>query len=80
MPTFDTPRPITVTLEIGVGAVHIAAGDRTDTVVEVRPTDPGRPSDVSAAQRTRVDASSNREGIHRVDAATRLSAVWRAGR
>ena len=40
MPTFDTPEPILVTLELGVGDVRIAASDRTDTNVEVRPTDP----------------------------------------
>ena len=42
MPTFDTPEPISVSLELGVGDIRIVAGDRTDTVVEVRPTDPPR--------------------------------------
>ncbi|HEY4410731.1 MAG TPA: DUF4097 family beta strand repeat-containing protein [Acidimicrobiia bacterium] len=55
MPTFPTPEPITVTLEIGVGAVRLTAGPRTDTVVEVRPTDPTRKADVTAAERTRVE-------------------------
>ena len=41
MPTFDTPESITVTLEIGVADVRITAGERTDTVVDVRP--PPRP-------------------------------------
>ena len=36
MPNFDTPEPISVTLELGVGNVRITASDRTDTVVEVR--------------------------------------------
>ena len=40
MPTFDTPEPISVSLELGVGDVRIEATDRTDTVVEVRPSDP----------------------------------------
>ena len=40
MPTFETPEPISVSLELGVGDVRIAASDRSDTVVEVRPSDP----------------------------------------
>ena len=36
MPTFDTPEPISVTLEVGVGDIRIVASDRTDTIVEVR--------------------------------------------
>ncbi|HEX3461975.1 MAG TPA: DUF4097 family beta strand repeat-containing protein [Acidimicrobiales bacterium] len=55
MPTFATPEPIAVTLEIGVGDVRIVAGERADTVVEVRPTDATKKSDVSLAEETRVD-------------------------
>ncbi|MDG4771977.1 DUF4097 family beta strand repeat-containing protein [Solwaraspora sp. WMMD792] len=55
MPTFDTPEPISVTLELGSGDVRIAASDRTDTVVEVRPSDAADDSDVAAAARVRVD-------------------------
>jgi DUF4097 and DUF4098 domain-containing protein YvlB len=55
MPTFDTPTSISVTIELSVGAVSISAGDRTDTVVEVRPSDGTDESDVQAAQQVRVD-------------------------
>ncbi|SHN47207.1 DUF4097 family beta strand repeat-containing protein [Cryptosporangium aurantiacum] len=55
MPKFETPEPISVTLEFGVGNVRISAGDRTDTVAEVRPSDVDDESDVEAAQQTRVD-------------------------
>ena len=55
MPTFDTGQPIAVHLELGVGEIRIAAGDRTDTVVEVRPVDPAKKSDVAAAEQTLVD-------------------------
>jgi len=55
MPTFDTPEPISVTVEPGVGNVHIVASDRTDTVVEITPSDATEPSDVKAAAQTRVD-------------------------
>jgi DUF4097 and DUF4098 domain-containing protein YvlB len=55
MPTFDTPHPITATIEPGVGNVTIVASDRADSVVEIRPTNPDDESDVEAAQRTSVD-------------------------
>jgi DUF4097 and DUF4098 domain-containing protein YvlB len=55
MPNYETPEPISVTLELGVGDVRIAASDRTDTVVEVRPSDEADESDVKAAQQVRVD-------------------------
>ena len=56
MPEFETPEAISATFEIGVaGEVRIAASDRADTVVEVRPTDPSDESDVKAAQQVRVE-------------------------
>jgi DUF4097 and DUF4098 domain-containing protein YvlB len=55
MPIFETPEPISVTLELGVGSVRITASDRTDTAVEVRPSVESDESDVQAAQRVRVD-------------------------
>ena len=58
MPTFDTPQPITATVEIAAGAVRLVATERTDTVVEVRPRDESRPHDVKAAEQVRVDFSN----------------------
>ena len=55
MPTFDTPEPISVTVEFGVGDLRIVASDRTDTMVEVRPSDPAKKADVTAAEQTRVE-------------------------
>jgi DUF4097 and DUF4098 domain-containing protein YvlB len=55
MPTFDTPEPISVTVEFGVGDLQIVASDRTDTLVEVRPSDPAKKADVTAAEQTRVE-------------------------
>ena len=55
MPKYETPEAISVTLELGVGAVRITATDRTDTIVEVRPSDDADESDVKAAQQVRVD-------------------------
>jgi DUF4097 and DUF4098 domain-containing protein YvlB len=55
MPTFDTPEPISVTLELGVADLRIVASDRADTVVEVEPSDPAKSSDVTAAEKTSVE-------------------------
>ncbi|MFF3869972.1 DUF4097 domain-containing protein [Micromonospora sp. NPDC001898] len=55
MPVFATPEPISVTIDISVGDVRLIASDRTDTVVEVRPSDESDDSDVEAAQQTRVE-------------------------
>ncbi len=60
MPTFETPRPITVDVEFGVGDIRIDASERTDTVVEVLPSDPGKLGDVTAAEQTRVDLAGAR--------------------
>jgi putative adhesin len=55
VPVFATPEPISATIELHAGNVQIVATDRTDTVVEVRPTDESDDSDVRAAQQTRVE-------------------------
>ena len=60
MPKYETPEAIAVTLELGVGDVRITASDRTDTVVEVRPSDEADESDVKAAQQVRVDYANGR--------------------
>ncbi|HEU4348732.1 MAG TPA: DUF4097 family beta strand repeat-containing protein [Actinoplanes sp.] len=60
MPTFDTPEPITATIELVVGDLRITAGDRRDTIVEVRPSDPGTDLDVRAADQTRVEYGGGR--------------------
>ncbi|WP_328394347.1 DUF4097 family beta strand repeat-containing protein [Nocardia sp. NBC_00416] len=55
MPTFETPDPIAVTVDVLSGSVTVIASDRADTVVEVRPAEESRKSDVRAAEQTRVD-------------------------
>jgi DUF4097 and DUF4098 domain-containing protein YvlB len=54
MPSFDTPEPISATAHVEAGSIHFIAGDRVDTVVEVRPRDPKRDQDVRAADQTEV--------------------------
>jgi hypothetical protein len=55
MPKFETPQPITVTIDVFLGHVEIIASDRADTVVEVRPSDAAKKNDVRAARETEVD-------------------------
>jgi Toastrack DUF4097 len=55
MPTFDTPGPISIDVELGVGDIRIEASDRPDTTVEVKPSDPNKRADVEAAEKTRVE-------------------------
>ncbi|GAA2727670.1 DUF4097 family beta strand repeat-containing protein [Actinocorallia aurantiaca] len=60
MPAFDTPEPITADIEVYVGQVRIHAGDRADTVVEVRPSDPSNEASVQVAEQTIVEFSGGR--------------------
>jgi DUF4097 and DUF4098 domain-containing protein YvlB len=55
MPTYETPEPITVTVDVVLGDVKIIASDRGDTVIEVGPTDESKTDDVRAAEQTEVD-------------------------
>ncbi|MEU8876574.1 DUF4097 family beta strand repeat-containing protein [Streptomyces javensis] len=54
MSKFETPAPITAVLDIPAGRVQIIAADRTDTAVEVRPTNASKSRDVKAAEQTTV--------------------------
>jgi DUF4097 and DUF4098 domain-containing protein YvlB len=60
VPVFDTSEPIAVHIELGVGAILLAASDRVDTLVEVRPTDPDNADDVAAAEQTRVEYAAGK--------------------
>ncbi|MFI1360347.1 DUF4097 family beta strand repeat-containing protein [Streptomyces sp. NPDC020898] len=54
MPAFDTSEAISVTANVEAGSIQFTAGDRLDTVVEVRPRDPKKDVDVRAADQTEV--------------------------
>jgi hypothetical protein len=54
MTTFETPEPITAVIDVVAGDVRITASDRTDTVVDVQPTDASDAQDVKAAELTHV--------------------------
>ena len=60
MSHFETPQPISVVLELRVADVRVAAGERADTIVEVRPSDPSRRDDVAAADQTRIEYADGR--------------------
>ncbi|MFI6265242.1 DUF4097 family beta strand repeat-containing protein [Micromonospora sp. NPDC051006] len=60
MPSFDTPGPISASVEFVSGDVRITAGPRADTVVQVRPADESDDRDVRAAEQTRVEYASGR--------------------
>jgi Putative adhesin len=60
MPTFDTPNPISATIDVAFGDIRISAGDRGDTIVEVRPSDASNAEDVKAAELTRVQYDGER--------------------
>ncbi|MEV1294554.1 DUF4097 family beta strand repeat-containing protein [Pseudonocardia sp. NPDC049635] len=53
MPTFDTPLPVTATVELPIGELRVVATTRTDTVVEVR----ADPADRAPADAVRTEFS-----------------------
>jgi DUF4097 and DUF4098 domain-containing protein YvlB len=60
MHSFETPRPIAVTVDLVLGDLRVTAGDRADTVARVEPTDAAKPADVTAANDTRVEYADGR--------------------
>jgi hypothetical protein len=57
MPTYATPEPISVNVDLAIGDVKIIATDRSDTVVTVTPSDSVSDVSAKAAQWVRVDQS-----------------------
>ena len=66
MHKFDTRAPIAAVLEVPAGRIQFIAADRSDTTVEVRPSDASKSRDVQAAER--VDIAYD-DGVLRVVAA-----------
>lgn len=54
MPVFDTPKPITVSLDLPAAEVRLSADARTDTHVDVRATRPGDTVGAEVAEHARV--------------------------
>ncbi|MFJ4657143.1 DUF4097 family beta strand repeat-containing protein [Nocardia sp. NPDC088792] len=55
MPAFATPNPIALTVDVLSANVTVIASDRTDTIVQIRPTDAAKPADIRTAEHTQVD-------------------------
>ena len=55
MRTFETPEPISATIDVAVGDVRISAVDGSATTVDVQPTDASSDEDVKVAELTRVE-------------------------
>ena len=60
MPAFTTPGPIAAIVEVAGAQVRVGASDRTDTVVLVEPVNKASKSNVTVAERTKVDFSGGR--------------------
>jgi hypothetical protein len=60
MPTFATPEPITVTLDVVIADVRLRASERADTVVTIAPRNPSDSEDVEAADRARTEFADGR--------------------
>ncbi|MFF5129362.1 DUF4097 domain-containing protein [Streptomyces syringium] len=58
MPSYDTPEPISATAHVEAGSIQFIAGDRLDTVIEVRPRNPKKDRDVRTADQTEVTYAS----------------------
>ncbi|MCP2169823.1 DUF4097 family beta strand repeat-containing protein [Goodfellowiella coeruleoviolacea] len=76
MQKFDTPAPIATVLDIPAGRVQLIAADRTDTVVEIRPSDTARSRDVKAAEQTTVDYG---DGVLRIQTPTKNQILGPSG-
>jgi DUF4097 and DUF4098 domain-containing protein YvlB len=60
MPTFDTPTPIQIRIDLSGGSLRVRASDRADTVVTVSPDNDRKSADVQAADQTRVEYADGR--------------------
>jgi DUF4097 and DUF4098 domain-containing protein YvlB len=76
MPAFDTPEPISATIDVVIGDVRVSAGDGGATVVDVQPSDASNEEDVKAAEQTRVECAND----HLLVKSPKLrSWSWRSG-
>ena len=63
MPTYNTPTPIDLAINLQVGVIEVVAGDRADTVVTVSATNPEKAVDRRGAEETKVDFDGERVTI-----------------
>jgi len=60
MPSYTTPAPIDLAINLPVGAIVVVAGERGDTVVTVSPTNPDRAVDRRGVDETRIEFDGQR--------------------
>jgi DUF4097 and DUF4098 domain-containing protein YvlB len=63
MPTYNTPIPIDLAIDLQVGGIEVVAGDRADTVVTVSASNPAKSIDRRGAEDTKVDFDGQRVAI-----------------
>jgi DUF4097 and DUF4098 domain-containing protein YvlB len=73
MQQFATPAAITAVLNVPAGRIQVIGAERADTVVEVRPAEPGKHRDVQAAEQVTVTYA---DGVLRIDAPTPKSQLF----
>jgi len=63
MPTYNTPTPIDLAINVQVGRIEVFASDRTDTVVTVSPSSSTRAIDRRGVEQTKVTFEDQRLSI-----------------
>jgi DUF4097 and DUF4098 domain-containing protein YvlB len=63
MPTYNTPTPIDLAINVQVGRIEVVASDRTDTVVTVSPSSSTRAIDRRGVEQTKVTLEDQRLSI-----------------
>jgi DUF4097 and DUF4098 domain-containing protein YvlB len=63
MPTYDTPTPIDLAINVQVGRIEVVAGDRTDTVVTVSPSSSTKAIDRRGVEQTKITYEDERLSI-----------------
>lgn len=76
MLAFDTPQPIDAIIEVGAGSLLVRAGDRTDTIVDVRPSHASDRADVRAAEEAEVECSQGRLTVRTPRARQKLRTLF----
>lgn len=63
MPTYSTPNPIDLAINLQVGRINVVASDRADTVVTVSPSSTSREVDRRGVEQTKISFENERLSI-----------------
>ena len=64
MPSFPTPEPVTLSIEVGAGTVDVTASPTDHTEVELRPARPGDRDAMSLIDQARIDLAGSTVFVH----------------